>query len=157
MTNKVFRLALVKTKKLRTQNVQEEFLRQKTIAGKVDNILEKAVEKIELKDIFQGTESDDKPKKVLLEGAPGCGKSTLSLQLCYLWSKGELFQEYKLVILVRLRDPAVQNAKSLMDLLPYQDKTMAQDVEKLIRENNGNGVLLVLDGWDEIPQSAPWF
>ena len=155
MTNKVFHLALVKTKKLRTQNVQEEFLRQKTITEKVDNILEKAVEKIKLKDIFQGTELDDKPKKVLLEGAPGCGKSTLSLQLCYLWSKGELFQEYKLVILVRLRDPAVQNAKSLMDLLPYQDKTMAQDVEKLIRDNNGNGVLLVLDGWDEIPQSAP--
>ena len=72
MTNKVFRLALVKTDKLRTQNVQEEFLRQKTIAEKVDNILEKAVEKIELKDIFQGTELDDKPKKVLLEGAPGC-------------------------------------------------------------------------------------
>ena len=85
MTNKVFRLALVKVDKLRTHNIQEEFLRQKTIAEKVDNT-------IEIKDILQDQESDG-PKKVLLEGAPGCGKSTLSLHICHLWSKGELFQE----------------------------------------------------------------
>ena len=157
VTNKVFRLALVKADKLRTQNVQEEFLRQKTIAGKVDDVLEKAVENIELKDILQGTESDPdgKPKKVLLEGAPGCGKSTLSLQICHLWSKGELFQEYKLVILVRLRDPTVQNAENIANFLPCQDETMARDVGKLMRENNGNDVLFVLDGWDEITQSSP--
>ena len=167
MTNKIFRLALVKTEKIRTHNVEDEFLRQKTIAGKVDDILEKGVEKIELKDIFQctesdqrsqsdqGTESDGKPKKVLLEGAPGCGKSTLALQICRLWSEGKLFQEYKLVILVRLRDPAVQNAKSISDLLPCHDETMAQDIEILIRESIGDNVLFVLDGWDEIPPSAP--
>jgi ATP-dependent RNA helicase DHX33 len=155
VTNKVFRLALVKVDKLRTQNVQEEFLRQKTIAGKVDNVLEEAVENIELKDILQDKKSDGKPKKVLLEGAPGCGKSTLSLQICHLWSKGELFQEYKLVILVRLRDQTVQDAKNIIDLLPCPNPTMAQDVDKLIGENNGNNVLFVLDGWDEIPQSAP--
>ena len=155
VTNKIFRLALVKADKLRTQNVPEEFLRQKTIAGKVDNVLEEAVENIELKDILQGKESDGKLKKVLLEGAPGCGKSTLSLQICHLWSKGELFQEYKLVILVRLRDPTVQTAESIINLLPCRDAAMAQGVEKLIRENNGSNVLFVLDGWDEIPPSAP--
>ena len=155
MTNKIFRLALVKTENIRTHNIQDEFLRQKTIAGKVDDILEKGVEKIEVKDIFQGTESDGKPKKVLLEGAPGCGKSTLALQICRLWSEGKLFQEYKLVILVRLRDPAVQNAKSISDLLPCHDETMAQDIEILIRESIGDNVLFVLDGWDEIPSSAP--
>ena len=152
VTSKIFRLALVKADKLRTQNVQEEFLRQKSIAGKVDDVLEKAVENIELKDILRGT---GKSKKVLLEGAPGCGKSTLSLQICHLWSKGELFQEYKLVLLVRLRDPTVQNARSIVDLLPCRDETMAQDVAKLMRENDGNNVLFVLDGWDEIPQVSP--
>ena len=155
VTNKIFRLALVKADKLRTQNVQEEFLRQKTIAGKVDNVLEEAVENIELKDILQDKKSDGKLKKVLLEGAPGCGKSTLSLQICHLWSKGELFQEYKLVILVRLRDPTVQDAKSIINLLPCRDATMAQVIENLIGENNGSNVLFVLDGWDEIPPSAP--
>ena len=155
VTNKVFHLALVKTDKLWTRNVQEEFLRQKTIAGKVDDILERAVEKIELKDILQGTKSDGEPKKVLLEGAPGCGKSTLSLQICHQWSKGKLFQEYKLVILVRLRDPAVQNAKSIIDLLPCQDEIMAQDIEILLKGSIGDSVLFVLDGWDEISKNAP--
>ena len=150
MTKKVFRLAMVKVEQLRMENIQDEFLRQKTISGKVDDVLERSVT-IELKDIFQEL---DQPRLVLIDGAPGSGKSTLSLQICHLWSEGKLFPEYKLVILVRLRDPAVQNAQNIIDLLPCQDETMAQDVEKLMRENNGSNVLFVLDGWDEIPKSA---
>ena len=141
---------MVKTEQLRMENMEDEFLRQKTISGKVDTVLEQSVT-IELEDIFQET---DQQRLVLIDGAPGSGKSTLSLHICHLWSEGKLFQEYKLVILVRLRDPAVQNAKSIVDLLPCQGETVAHDIEKLMKENNGDNVLFVLDGWDEMPQSA---
>ena len=152
-TRKVFQLAMIKSEQMKMKSSQDEFLRQKTILGKVDDVLEQSVERIELKDLFMGI--GDKPRKVLINGAPGSGKSTLSLQICHLWSEEKLFQEYKLVILVRLRDPAVQHATSVMDLLPCQDKVMAQDVEKMMRVNNGDNVLFILDGWDELSLSKP--
>ena len=54
---------------------------------------------------------------MLMEGAPGSGKSTLSFHVRHEWAKGELFQDYKLVILIKLRDLIIQNAKSVADLL----------------------------------------
>ena len=84
---------------VRRGKIEDEVVRQKTIVGKVDNILKHKVE-IDLKDVFKKIEGQQ--KKVLMEGAPGCGKSTLSLHICHQWTNGHLFQEYKLVILVRL-------------------------------------------------------
>ena len=153
VTMKVFRLAMIEAEQLRMESTQDEFLRQKTITAKVDKVVEHNCKTIELTEIFRGTVG--KPKIVIIEGPPGCGKSTLSLHICLLWSEDKLFQEYKLVILVRLRDPAVQYARSIMDILPYQNKTVAQDVEKSIGASDGDGVLFILDGWDELPKTAP--
>ena len=150
---KIFRLAMIETDQLRMLSTQDKYLRQKTIVGKVDDVVDRSVKKIELEDIFRGTVG--KPRKVLIEGATGCGKSTLSLHVCLLWSEDKLFQEYKLVVLVRLRDPAVQIAGSIVELLPCRDKAMAKDVEKSIGACDGDGVLFIFDGWDELPQSAP--
>ena len=90
---------------VRRRNVEERLIRQKTISGKVDDNLNN-VDKIptKLRDVFKEVQR----KKVLMEGAPGCGKSTLSLYICQQWSDGQLFQEYKLVILVRLREPPIR-------------------------------------------------
>ena len=55
------------------------------------------------------------------------------------------------VILVQLRDPAVQGAKSIADLLPCPDIETAQQVADAIKATNGRGVLWVLDGFDELP------
>ena len=133
------------------RNIEDDVVRQKTIVGKVDDVLKRKVE-IDLKDVFKKTEGQQ--KKVLMEGAPGCGKSTLSLRICHQWTNGQLFQEYKLVILVRLRESTIQNAKTIADLLPRQCETMGQDVEKEIEAINGRDILFVLDGWDELPQSC---
>ena len=149
VTHKVFRLAMIKTEEqVRRRNIEDDLIRQKTIVGKVDDVLKRKVE-IDLKDVLKGQQ-----RKVLMEGAPGCGKSTLSLHICHQWTNGQLFQEYKLVILVRLRESTIQNAKTIADLLPRQGETMGQDVEKEIEAINGRDVLFVLDGWDELPQSA---
>ena len=147
--HKIFNLAMIKVKEnVRRRNVEEGLVRQKTISGKVDDNLNN-VDKIpiELKDVFKKVQR----KKVLIEGAPGCGKSTLSLYICQQWSDGQLFQEYKLVILVRLREPSIQNARNIADLLP---KPMGRAVEEM-KLDNGRDVLFVLDGWDELPQIAP--
>ena len=96
----------------------------------------------------------DKRKQIraLIEGAPGCGKSTLSVHICHEWIARRLLKEYSKVILVKLREIAIQNAKNVSDLLPLRKYTnMARDVEKSIFVHDGKGVLFIFDGWDELP------
>ena len=71
------------------------------------------------------------------------------------WAEGKLFQEYDIVVLVRLRDPLIGKAKTVADLLPCVDKAMASEAETAIKAQNGAGVLWVLDGWDELPSDLP--
>ena len=88
---------------------------------------------------------------MLIEGAPGSGKSTLALHICQEWAEGKLFQEFDIAILVRLRDPLVRDAKTIADILPCVDRTMANEQDTVIKSLYGKGVLWVLDGWDEFP------
>ena len=100
-----------------------------------------------------------KREVILVEGAPGSGKSTLLWHICQKWQSGELFQQFTLVLLVLLRDTAVHNAKCLADILPYlpddcsQSSKLRDSIAKQISASCGEGVLIMLDGWDEAPHS----
>ena len=104
---------------------------------------------IELERLFENIEGER--KAILIDGAPSSGKSTLTVHICQRWSRGELFQEFTIVILVQLRDPEVQSAQSIADLIPCRDKETAQQVAKAITDTDGRGILFVMDGWDELP------
>ena len=149
--NNVFKLAMIRKEKIQRGRVDDEFIRL-TITGKVDDILQKKTP-VDLENIF--SDCDRKRKVVLLEGAPGSGKSTLTLHICQEWAEGKLFQEYDIVVLVRLRDPLIGKAKTVADLLPCVDETMANKAETAIKAQYGAGVLWVLDGWDELPSDLP--
>ena len=159
-TDKVFRLALIKSHMRRGNFRDDAVVREKTISGKVDDVLQR-MDLIELKDMFEAKnrpkndhdqDPEMKAQKVLMEGAPGSGKSTLSLHMCRQWTEGHLFQEYELVILVRLRE--IANAKSLAELLPQRSKEMGYEIEDAITVSDGKNVLFILDGWDELPSKA---
>ena len=99
-------------------------------------------------------------KVILIEGGPGMGKSTLAIKLCKSWADGELLQEYDVVILLPLRDPEIQEAKNIKDLLLTEDEELRDEVYKEIVKEGGNGVCFMLEGFDELPQklrSAPVF
>ena len=59
------------------------------------------------------------------------------------------------MILVRLRNPLIREAKTVADLLPRVNMTMADEVETEMTSLFGQGVLWVLDGWDELPSDLP--
>ena len=145
--DKIFNLAMIKEQIIRKGRIEDRYVRM-TITGKVDDILHMK-SPIELKDILKSV--DKKRKVILLEGAPGSGKTTLTVHICQKWGKDELFQEYTLVIMVQLRNPELQNAQSIADLLPSRDTAMAEEMAAEIAAKDGEGVLWILDGWDELP------
>ena len=144
-TDKVFNLAMIKQQTIQRGPVDDELVRL-TLRGNVDDIMERKTE-VKLENIFNLNKK--KRKVILIEGAPGAGKSTLAWHICQTWESGELFQEFRVVIFVQLRDPAIQSAKSLADILPVESENMRSEVMSEIQSCRGCNVLFVLDGWDE--------
>ncbi len=144
-TRKVFNLSLIHSETIRYTAPNEELLRL-LMTGCVPEYVRRNAS-IELKDIFEHESRGH--NFVLIEGAPGSGKSTLAWYIIQKWTAQELFQEFKIVIFVQLRDPEIQNAQSLADILPTNSKETKAVVVTLIEALLGKGVLLVLDGWDE--------
>ena len=130
--------------------IDDQFVRM-TISGKIDDILHSKIP-VKLKNIFKSEKDDSEDQQIILiEGAPGSGKTTLTIFVCQNWGKGEIFQQFTTVILVQLRDPAVQRAQTIAELLPVENAAIAQELAAELIATNGRGVLWVLDGWDELP------
>ena len=56
-----------------------------------------------------------------------------------------------MIILLQLRDPVVQRAQTIADLLPVENGTNAREIAAELMATNGRGVLWILDGWNELP------
>ena len=121
-----------------------------TIHGNVDDILNWK-ESMEISQVACLDQDGDFPDVVLIEGAPGIGKTTLALILCRSWSRDELLQQYPLVLLLRLRDHSVREAATIADLFQCAKKNISQSVIEEVDEQSGKGVLLILEGFDELP------
>ena len=141
-------LAIIKKEQL-IQEEADEFTRA-TLHGGVDQILCRK-EQVHFEDIFS-SESTSPLKCILVEGPPGIGKSTFAWELCRQWDELEAMQQYSLVVLLKLRERNVQNCKSVSELLNHPtDPMLGQAVVHEILE--GEGVLLILDGFDEFPSA----
>ena len=90
---------------------------------------------------------------VLVEGPPGIGKSTLCWELCRQWDTLKSLQDYKIVLQLKLRERRVQNARSLQEIFYHSDKKISQSVVDEVHRREGEGVLLIFDGFDEMPTS----
>ena len=69
--------------------------------------------------ILAPLEINDKPQTILIEGAPGIGKTILLKHIAFGWAEQGMLQTYELVLLVHLRDPTVQKMSSLKELFQY--------------------------------------
>ena len=91
---------------------------------------------------------------ILVEGAPGVGKSTFAWEFCRRWERGEIAQQYQLVLLLRLRDERMSRAKSLRNLIYHSSESVCQAVVEDLECSCGHKTLLILEGFDELPDTC---
>ena len=112
----------------------------------------------EVAEILAPLETSDDPQFILIEGAPGIGKSLLLKHIAYRWSIQQILQKFKLVLLICLRDPAVQQMSFIDDLLQSfcrRDRRATETASACsdyLSENNGEDLALLFDGYDEYPE-----
>ena len=111
----------------------------------------------EVAEILAPLETGNDFQFILIKGAPGIGKSLLLREIAYRWGKQEILQNFKLVLLVCLRDPAVHQMSLIDELLQSFCKRDRKAIEiasacsEYLSENGGEDLALLLDGYDEYP------
>ena len=91
------------------------------------------------------------PRRILIEGAPGIGKTVLAKEIAYQWANGEILKEYKLVFFLYLRDPKSHEVKSVNEILELFTSKNTPDLQKYVNVARGVNVAFVFDGFDEYP------
>ena len=152
-TAKFVSLALVSREGV-SKKEMNEFTRGTVQEGDIDAIFMKK-SRLEMKNIGK-LRTGSLATCMLLQGGPGVGKSTLAWNLCREWESGKLFQEYSLVVFVPLRRKVIREAKEIRELFSIgnSDSETQGAICKELLNNQGESVLLVLDGYDELPEDA---
>ena len=142
------RLALVEKQDSSTQAESAWHL----LRGQVDKTVKLTENKeISVEDVLQPTDSS-LSLRVVIDGPPGIGKTTLCRKLLNMWSNGTLVhQQYDLVLYCPLRNSKIATATTLADLFVRQ-LNRYKNVPKWLEERDGEGLLIIFDGWDELSE-----
>ena len=137
------------------QSIHTHHFMQDNSRESLKEVFEKSKVTKEITEILSMLENK---RLVLIEGPPGIGKSVLLKEISYRWANKQILQTYKLVLLFCLRDPMVQQAKSIDDLLQLYckgDKRASEIVSASsdqLFDNGGKDLTILLDGFDELPE-----
>ena len=141
-----FRLARIERQQLSQQDM-DRFTRE-SLRGDMDDVVYKktAMEVGELGVMPDGSQ----PKVVLIEGAPGVGKTTFAWDQYRQWAEGKLLQAYSIVLLLPLRDNNIRQITALPSLFRHIKEEVRDEVTRTVVENHGKGCLIWLEAWDEL-------
>ena len=104
------------------------------------------------------TSSIKAPKRILIEGAPGIGKTVLARETAYCWATNAILTKIKFVFLLYLRDPQLQSITTTKQLVEYMSMGCLDDeqittLNKYLVNTKGQQLCVVMDGFDEYPAS----
>ena len=105
-------------------------------------------------DLFKVEEGNKPVRKLIVEGNAGIGKTTLCTMLTEEWANGKIFTQFDCVLLLPLRERSVSTATTLPQLfkLFHSSERIRTSVIEELEEREGEGVLIIADGWDELDQ-----
>ena len=154
----IVNLALIHHKRKRTQQELLEISRRcKEGASCVDELTSYSNVTTDIKDLFKPDAKSDKPPRfILIEGAPGIGKTVLAKEIAYLWATNEILTECKLIFLLYLKDRSVHEVKYVNEIFElFTEKLLTEEesfeLQKFVNESHGINIAFVFDGYDEYP------
>ena len=109
-----------------------------------------------ISDIFKSVTGGDgftiNPCIILIEGAPGIGKTVLSKETAFQWAEKELLRSKKILLLLFLRECSFKNIKKPKNLVQHVVKSdkMAASLTEYLLKTEGEDLAIVIDGYDEI-------
>uniref|UniRef100_A0A1X7SZY5 NACHT domain-containing protein n=1 Tax=Amphimedon queenslandica TaxID=400682 RepID=A0A1X7SZY5_AMPQE len=141
------RLSIIKKQNSSTAKSAWHLLR-----GQVDETVQlNGNEEISVQDVLQPTESS-LSLRVVIDGPPGIGKTTLCRKLLNMWANRRVMhQQYDLVLYCPLRNSKIATATTLADLFVHQ-RYEVPIVTEWFEKRNGEGLLILFDGWDELSE-----
>ena len=123
------------------------------LRGEIDKIPKlSGIKEIPIEKVLE-TE-DSQSLRVVVDGPPGIGKTTLCRKIFKMWSNGEI-KQYDLVLYCTLRDSKIAEAKTLAELLKAVYKSdKVSEVDNWLSKSEGKGLLIIFDGWDELDEQS---
>ncbi|XP_071494942.1 uncharacterized protein [Diadema antillarum] len=104
-------------------------------------------------DLLTNNKNGNLPKRLLIQGEGGVGKTTLCAKIAWDWCQGRILHDVDMVLLIPLRD--IKNAKSIGGIvktyLSHSNTATKKKIDGYISTNLSR-ILIIFDGFDEFDE-----
>ena len=109
-----------------------------------------------ISDIFVSVTASDRltinPCIILIEGAPGIGKTVLAKEIAFQWANNKLLSDKKFLLLLFLRECNFKSMVSVENLVQHVVKSnkITASLSEYLLQTEGKDLAIVFDGYDEV-------